>query len=94
MTLLARVEARQGELQAAHRHAGEAVQAARLIAAGFTTSEWIGSALLAQAIVALAQGDTAVAAATLRDALEQLRDSAGEAAPATREAQALLARLR
>ena len=94
LTLLARVEARQGELPAAQGHASEAVQAARLIAAGFTTSEWIGSALLAQAIVALAQGDTAAATAMLRDALEQLRDSAGDTAPATREAQALLARLR
>ncbi|HSW27593.1 MAG TPA: protein kinase [Burkholderiaceae bacterium] len=94
LALLARVEARQGELPAAQGHASDAVQAARLIAAGFTTSEWIGSALLAQAIVALAQGDSAAATTMLRDALEQLRDSAGDTAPATREAQALLARLR
>ncbi|HEY6513836.1 MAG TPA: protein kinase, partial [Burkholderiaceae bacterium] len=94
LTLLARVEARQGELPAAQGHAGDALQAARQIAAGFTSSEWIGSALLAQAIVALAQGDSAAATTMLRDALEQLRDSAGDSAPATREAQALLARLR
>jgi tetratricopeptide (TPR) repeat protein len=94
LTLLARVEARQGDLAAAQTHATEAVAAARRVAAGFTTSEWIGSALLAQGIVAQARGDKVAAVAALGDALEQLRQSAGDAAPATREVEALLARLR
>jgi serine/threonine-protein kinase len=94
LTLLARVEARQGELAAAQQHATEAIEAARRIAAGFTYSEWIGSALLAQGIVAQARGDTVAAVATLGEALEHLRRSAGDAAPATREAEAALARLR
>ena len=92
-TLLARVEVRQGELAQAQAHAAEAVEAARRIAAGFPYSEWIGSALLAQGIVASARGDTAAASAALRDALEHLQHSAGDAAPATQEAKALLARL-
>jgi serine/threonine-protein kinase len=93
LTLLARVEVRQGELAAAQQHATEAEQAARRISAGFAHSEWIGSALLAQGIVASARGDNAAAVTTLRDALEHLRRSAGDAAPATRETEALLARL-
>jgi len=93
LTLLARVEVRQGDLPAAQGHASEAVAAARRIAAGFPYSEWVGSARLAEGAVALAQGDTASAASALQDALEHLQRSAGDAAPATREAQALLARL-
>jgi hypothetical protein len=59
---------------------------------GFAQSAWLGDALLAEAEVQNALGDTA-ARSTVAEALAQLRATTGDAAPATREAKMLLASL-
>jgi hypothetical protein len=58
---------------------------------GFAQSAWLGDALLAEAEVQNALGDTA-ARSTVAEALAQLRATTGDA-PATREAKMLLASL-
>jgi serine/threonine-protein kinase len=90
LALLARTEQQLGELDAAGRHADEAVAQSRAALAGFAHSEWLGSALVARGLVQRARGDAAAAAATWRDALVELRASVGDAAPATGEVRRLL----
>jgi tetratricopeptide (TPR) repeat protein len=89
LALLARVEQQLGDTAAARRHASDAVAAARTAATGFAHSEWLGHALLAQAVVLAAQGDADTARTALAEALPQLTESAGPDAPATPEARAL-----
>jgi eukaryotic-like serine/threonine-protein kinase len=91
LTLLAREESAAGDTAGAARHAALAVAQAREAAQGLASSEWLGQALLAEGVAQRAQGQGDRAQATLRAALEQLRRSAGDDAPATREATALLA---
>jgi tetratricopeptide (TPR) repeat protein len=91
LALLARTEQQLGDLPAAAQHAQRAVALAREALAGFEHSEWLGSALVAQGLVDQAQGDQAAAQASWRAALVELRDSLGDAAPATEEARRLLA---
>ena len=93
LALLARIEAERGDPVAAQIDVARALQLARSETAGFARNEWVGSALLAQGVVAKARGDGAAARAALVDAVEQLRPSAGDRAPATQEAVALLAAL-
>jgi len=81
-----------GDHAAAQGHAGEAIESARAATRGFAQSEWLGSALLAQAIVLQAQGETARSKTLATEALEQLQESAGNDAPPTRESRALLQR--
>ena len=64
---------------------------ARRLATGFAHSEWLGSALLAQAIVQRGRGEAAAAQASARAALAELQATAGDAAPTTTEARRLLA---
>lgn len=99
--LLARIEAAAGRAEAAEAHAVRALEAARAIAGRFEYSERVGSALLARAIALQARGDgsalqargDASALPVLREAHRHLAAAAGEAAPATVEAAALIARL-
>ena len=90
LALLARTEQQLGDAAAATAHAALAVGQAREVSKGFASTEWLGAALVAQALVQQAQGDKAGAQATLREALPQLQGAAGDEAPATREARALL----
>jgi len=91
LTLLARARLQQGDATAALASARDAVAQARTALTGFSHSEWLGSALLAEgmAMRSLGQGD---ADAVLRESASQLEASVGPDAPATREARALLVR--
>jgi serine/threonine-protein kinase len=89
--LLARTEQQLGDLDAAERHAAQAVAQARAALAGFAHSEWLGSALVAQGLVQRARGDATGAQATWRVALDELRATVGDAAPSVHEARRLLA---
>ena len=91
LALLAREESAAGSTAEAARHAALAVTQAREAAQGLACSEWLGQALVAEALTQRAQGQADRAQATLRAALEQLRKAAGDEAPASREAAALLA---
>jgi tetratricopeptide (TPR) repeat protein len=93
LSLLARCEQQLGNDAAARRAAEEAVSVARRLRTGFTHTAWIGSAMLAQAVVLNAQKDTAGARAVLLEAQTHLDEAAGPTAAATREAHALLARI-
>ena len=90
LTLLARAELQLGNQAAASDDAAQAVAQARATLGGFAQSAWLGEALLVQAEVENAEGDKA-AAATLAEALGQLRETMGDGAPSTREATTLLA---
>ena len=91
LSLLARTEAQLGELDAAHEHSARAVAQARRAMVGFAHSQWLGNALLAQAIVQQARGEAAAAQASAQAALVELQATVGDAAPATVEARRLLA---
>jgi eukaryotic-like serine/threonine-protein kinase len=88
---LLRLELQGGDVAAASEHAASALAQARELSRGFAHSGWVGMALLAQAKVQRAQGQAALARATLAEALTHLQTTLGEAAPATREAVALAA---
>jgi len=90
LALLAREEARLGNASEAARHATLAVTQAREAAEGLAASQWLGIALVAQGLAERAQGQSESARASLGAAVEQLRRSAGDEAPVTREASALL----
>lgn len=90
LTLLARTELQMGEVAAAAQHAALAVAVAREVSTGFTSTAWLGNALLAHALVAQAQGDKGGARTALREGIVQLQGAVGEDAPAAREARALL----
>jgi eukaryotic-like serine/threonine-protein kinase len=93
LTLLARCEQQLGDDAAARHAADQALSVAQRLRTGFTHTAWIGSAMLAQAIVLDAQRDTAAARAVLLQAQAHLDAAAGPTAAATREAHALLARI-
>jgi eukaryotic-like serine/threonine-protein kinase len=93
LSLLARCEQQLGNDAAARSAAEQAVSVARQLHTGFAHTAWIGSAMLAQAVVLNAQKHTAAARAVLLEARTHLDDAAGPTAPATREAHALLARI-
>jgi tetratricopeptide (TPR) repeat protein len=82
-----------GHTSAADEHASQAVAKARTSLGGFSSSVWLGRALLVQGEVLRAQGSTVAARTTLNQAVEMLHASVGDAAPWTRKAQAELARL-
>jgi len=90
LTLLARVELRLGDLDAAEADAARATAQAREALAGFDHSEWLGSALVAQGMVQHARGQHTAAEASWRAALVELEAAAGDAATATVEARSLL----
>jgi tetratricopeptide (TPR) repeat protein len=87
---LARLEGDAGDASAAAGHAATAVASAREASNGFASTQWLGTALLAQGIVQRGAGDPAQAKASLREALAQLEGSIGAEAPQTREARALV----
>jgi eukaryotic-like serine/threonine-protein kinase len=90
---LARAEQALGDSAAARQHADAAMAAARQAAEGIPHAQPLGVALLAAAVVDAAEGDASGARVALRKAVEQLRGSVGEDAPATREARERLAAL-
>jgi eukaryotic-like serine/threonine-protein kinase len=90
LALLARLDVQAGELDAARQHAQQSLEAARVASSGFVHSEWVGSALLAQAIVQRARSE-AGADESLQQALQHLLPSVGENASPTLEARRLLA---
>lgn len=91
LALLARLELQAGDAAAASRDATQAVSWGRDAATGLPASEWLGQALVAQALVQSAAGDRASARAGLEEGVVQLDAALGGDAPATREARALLA---
>ena len=91
--LLARLEQRFGHAAEAADLSDRAVRDARAFMGNLPASEWLGSALLARASVLLAQGERASALAAVRESVAQLNTSLGNAAPASCEAAALLAKL-
>jgi eukaryotic-like serine/threonine-protein kinase len=91
LTELSRLELQGGDVAAASGHAASALAQAHELSRGFAHSGWIGVALLAQAKVQQAQGESALALATLSEACAHLQETLGGAAPATREAVALAA---
>ena len=80
LSALARVQQQLGEREAARASAERAVDIARKAAAGFEHTEWLGSALVAQAIVLAAQGDPK-AAAVLDEGRAHLLGSVGPMGP-------------
>ena len=91
LTLLADSDAQVGDAAAASAHAEAALTQARSAAAGLASSAWLGDALVAKARVQRAAHDDAAAQTSLREAVAQLSSALGDDAPATREAQTLLA---
>ena len=89
----ARMLLAHGDAAGAKSAARRAVDEARAATQGIAHSEWLGGALLAQALVFEAQGEAGAARQALVEALSQLESSAGTGAPVTLEArQALAAR--
>jgi tetratricopeptide (TPR) repeat protein len=91
LALLAQTELQQGDGPAALRHAEQAVSQARAGQSGVPGSLWLGLALLAQGQVLQQTGAAAQALPLLREAVAELETSVGAAAPATQQAQSLLA---
>jgi serine/threonine protein kinase len=86
---LSRAESALGKSAEANIHADAAVAMVRASLNGFRNSEWLGSALLAQAIVRKTDGAVANARLSLDEALTNLRETVGEEAVSYREAQKL-----
>jgi tetratricopeptide (TPR) repeat protein len=93
LALLARCEQQLGNNAAARDTADRAVSMAQALHTGFAQTAWIGSALLARAVVLEAQGDAVAAKAALLQAQVHLDTAAGPTAASTLEAHALLAQL-
>ncbi len=91
LALLARVEIRLGDLTRALAHAMHAVELGRRLLGGLLYSDWLGHALLAEALVHLASGDVQRASPLLREALANLEPTLGDLAPATIEVKRLMA---
>jgi serine/threonine protein kinase len=90
LTLLTRSDLQGGDTTAAASHAALALAQGRAASKDLDSCEWLGDALVAQALVARARGDKAGADAALREAVRQLDAALGPEAPAAREAHALL----
>ena len=93
LSTLAGLEQRSGNASRASELSESAVAQARKYSAGLSSSDWLGSALLARAKVLEAQKDLKGALLCAQEAKTQLESSLGLQAPATRDAVALLARL-
>ena len=94
LSTLAGLEQRLGNAAQASEMSESAVTQARKYSAGLNSSEWLGSALLARAKVLEVQKDRKSALLCVEEAITQLESSLGPQAPATRDAHAVLARLR
>jgi eukaryotic-like serine/threonine-protein kinase len=90
LSLLATIRQQRGDVDSAKRYAREAVEAAQDVSRGFMHSEWVGSALLAQASVLRAQGDTQPARTAATEAREHLLASVGAGSPAAKEVETLI----
>jgi hypothetical protein len=78
LSWLARAEAGLGKNADANTHADAAVAMARASLNGFQTSEWLGSALLAQAIARKAVRNDTEADLALTEAIKNLRETVGD----------------
>jgi serine/threonine-protein kinase len=92
LALLARVEVERGALDNARGHIDQAVAKARGALAGFEHSQWLGQALLSQALLERARGEHPKALASLQSALAEFDGAAGPTGPATIEARKLIAK--
>jgi serine/threonine-protein kinase len=90
IALLARTDLESGDLPAAARYATMALARALGASKGFASTEWLGIALVSQAVVQQAQGNKDGARGTIRQAIAQLEGSVGVQVPASREARAIL----
>jgi ATP/maltotriose-dependent transcriptional regulator MalT len=77
LAMLATAQQAAGDGAAARATAARAVERAREATQGFTHSEWLGSALLAQSEVHRAQGEGEAARAMAAEARAQLEASLG-----------------
>lgn len=93
LAMQAEIDLGLGRTADADLHAGQAVAKARAALGGFSSSVWLGRALLVQGEVLQAQGSAQAARTTLGQALEMLQASVGDTAPWTRQAQAELMNL-
>jgi len=96
VALLARTESTLGRQASALERVDEAVSRARALwlatkASGLAHSAWLGQALLAQAVIRKAAGQTDAARQSAEEALPHLQATMGDLAPETREAVAFLA---
>jgi eukaryotic-like serine/threonine-protein kinase len=92
LALLARAEWQLGERDAASAHVAEAVASAREVSQGFEYTEWLGTALLTDALLKKSNSK-AEALKAAREALPQLQKSLGDASSLTIEARSLVADL-
>jgi serine/threonine-protein kinase len=90
---LALAQQQMGEGVAARATAARAVDQARKATSGYETSEWLGSALFAQAIIAASQADPATARKLLAEARTQLIGSVGPGTPGVAKVDKLLEQL-
>ena len=90
LSWLARAEAGLGKNADANIHADAAVAMARASLNGFRTSEWLGSALLAQSVARKSAGKESEASSALTDAINNLREAVGEESVLLGQALALL----
>jgi serine/threonine-protein kinase len=93
MALLTEVDLKLGDTLTANADAIGSVERARAALSGFPSSAWLGRALEVQGEVLRAQGLTDAARKTLSEAVEMLKQSAGQSAPWTQQAKAALASL-
>jgi len=89
LSALALAQQEAGDAAGARTSAARAVEVARKAAAGFEHSEWLGSALVAQATVHAAQGDGAGARPMLDEGKRNLVGSAGPGSPMLARADAV-----
>jgi eukaryotic-like serine/threonine-protein kinase len=89
LSWLARAEAGLGKNAEANSHADAAVALARASLNGFQTSEWLGGALLAQAVARKAIGNEAQASSALTEAINNLRQAVGQDSVLLKEALVL-----
>lgn len=90
LSWLARAEADLGKNADANTHADAAVAMARASLNGFRTSEWLGSALLAQSVARKASGRESEASSAQTDAINNSREAVGEESVLLGQALALL----
>jgi serine/threonine-protein kinase len=93
LALLALVLDESGEKARAQETAALAVSTAREMTSGLAESEWVGSALLAQAKIHESQGDLASARKEVSEARRHLEGTLGMDAPAMRPWDAMIRRL-
>jgi tetratricopeptide (TPR) repeat protein len=93
LALQTEVDLSLGDVAAAAEHSDQAVTKSRAALGGFSSSAWLGRALLVHTKVLRARNNPAEAKTELNQAIAMLEASVGDAAPWTQAARAELARL-